>query len=147
VTADYLDARRRISRRIPQDGPLSWIRDSPLSITAVRALYHIKDDKELDAMANKALGLTVQQIRNEVAVYQDKIAVASSLYTCAECKKEIEDVQALITIRQNKSTALLCSPKCLLTYAAELVGDDLVTEEDETPSFEFSDSLELAEAL
>lgn len=136
VSNDYLEARRRVSARIPKGGNLSWIRDSSLSFTHCRALYPIKDDATLDKLANKALAqnLTVEQLRDEVAVVNDVERVEQGSYTCGleTCGRKIEDASTMFAVRRGKMNTLICSPTCLLQYAQDRIDDENETNEPET---------------
>ncbi len=120
VPKKSLIIRGRISRRVAEDGPLGWIRDSTLTYACLRELYALEKDEDLQKLAKKAVSqnLTVREVRTEMEQYRDGKAVAAGLYLCQTCSEPIQDEKDMVVISKSAKRLAFCGWNCGSIYAS-----------------------------
>jgi hypothetical protein len=152
VPKKSLFIRYKISKRVPNSGPLAWIRHSTLTYATMRELYALPNDEDLNKVAKKAVSqnMTVREVRTEMETYRDQKSVDQGIYFCKTCNEPIKDLDNLISVaKSGQNRIVFCGWSCAGIYIETKAREDgiVVNLEETEDVFEGMDVESMAEAF
>jgi len=140
--------RARISRRVDPTGLLGWIRTSTLTYSAMRELYAVEDDNDLNTVAKKAVSqnMTIREIRSEMENYRAGKAVDSGLVVCRTCGEKILEPTNIVGLSHHSNRYYFCGWNCASIYALTQASEEtpIPTKASAVPGDQMEDEIDLS---